>query len=887
MEQPLLQQADEESRLRRSDGGEAEGVSEKKAEDYPPVREAREAREVLVAESKKLWTIGAPITFNILCLYGFCSITQMFVGHIGNLELSAVAIALNVVYLFNFGFLLGMGSALETLCGQAFGAGRVGMLGVYMQRSWIILVASSILLCLLYIFATPVLKLIGQEDDIADLAGKFTISIIPQLFAIAFNFPAQKFLQAQSKVLVMAWIGFVALLLHVGMLALFIFVFDWGLAGAAAAFNISGWVVSLAQIAYIVGWCKDGWTGLSRSAFRDLWAFVRLSFASAVMLCLEIWYMMILTVLTGHLTNAEVAVGSISICMNINGWEGMIFIGLNAAISVRVSNELGAGRPRATKYAVIVILLQSLAIGLICMVLVLATRNYFSIIFTSDKEMQRAVAKIAYLLGITMLDVSFEAGIAVGGGWQGLVAYINLGCYYCFGLPLGFVLGFLLHFGVQGIWIGILGGIFLQTVVLFFVIWKTDWSAEVKDLQIMRHPKRQHECSCGEEEKRKKLKPDLHLLLAFVTFRCQLSVPHLEVSAHALAPPETLGADMRPPRGGGFRGRSDGGGGRGRGRGGGGRGGGFEGRGGGRGRGGGAGGRGGRGGRGRGGGRGGGMKGGSRVVVQPHRHDGVFVAKGKEDALCTKNMVPGEAVYGEKRVSVQVIRLRPSPLLISVSGLNVDIRVCLSPDYVAFILQNEDGSKVEYRVWNPFRSKLAAAILGGVDNIWIAPGTRVLYLGAASGTTVSHVSDLVGPTGVVYAVEFSHRSGRDLVNMAKKRTNVIPIIEDARHPARYRMLVGMVDVIFSDVAQPDQARILALNASYFLKNGGHFVISIKANCIDSTVPAEAVFAQEVKKLQAEQFKPSEQVTLEPFERDHACVVGGYRMPKKQKVSTGS
>ncbi|CAL9060723.1 protein DETOXIFICATION 35 [Musa acuminata AAA Group] len=481
MEQPLLQQADEEKGPRRSDGGEAERVSETKVEDYPPVREAREAWEVLVAESKKLWSIGAPITFNVLCLYGFCSITQMFVGHIGNLELSAVAIALNVVYLFNFGFLLGMGSALETLCGQAFGAGRVEMLGVYMQRSWIILVASSIVLCLLYIFATPALKLIGQEDDIADLAGKFTISIIPQLFSIAFIFPAQKFLQAQSKVLVMAWIGLLALLLHVGMLVLFIFVFDWGLGGAAAAFNISGWVVSLAQIAYIVGWCKDGWTGLSWSAFRDLWAFVRLSFASAVMLCLEIWYMMILTVLSGHLTNAEVAVGSISICMNINGWEGMVFIGLNAAISVRVSNELGAGRPRATKYAVIVILLESLAIGLICMVVVLATRNYFSIIFTSDKEMQRAVANIAYLLGITMVLNSIQpiiSGIAVGGGWQGLVAYINLGCYYGFGLPLGFVLGFLLHLGVKGIWVGMLGGTLLQTLVLFFVIWKTDWSAE-------------------------------------------------------------------------------------------------------------------------------------------------------------------------------------------------------------------------------------------------------------------------------------------------------------------------------------------------------------------------------------------------------------------------
>ncbi|XP_057462607.1 rRNA 2'-O-methyltransferase fibrillarin 2-like [Actinidia eriantha] len=313
---------------------------------------------------------------------------------------------------------------------------------------------------------------------------------------------------------------------------------------------------------------------------------------------------------------------------------------------------------------------------------------------------------------------------------------------------------------------------------------------------------------------------------------------------------------MRPPRGrDGGRGRGDRGGGFGGGRGRGGFGGGRGDRGGAmRGRGGFGGGRGGGGrGRGRGGGGRGGMKGGSRVVVEPHRHEGVFIVKGKEDALSTKNMVPGEAVYNEKRISVQ----------------------------------NEDGTKVEYRVWNPFRSKLAAAILGGVDDVWIVPGARVLYLGAASGTTVSHVSDIVGPNGVVYAVEFSHRSGRDLVNMAKKRTNVIPIIEDARHPAKYRMLVGMVDVIFSDVAQPDQARILALNASYFLKAGGHFVISIKANCIDSTVPAEAVFAQEVKKLQAEQFKPIEQVTLEPFERDHACVVGAYRVPKKQKAAAAA
>jgi len=133
------------------------------------------------------------------------------------------------------------------------------------------------------------------------------------------------------------------------------------------------------------------------------------------------------------------------------------------------------------------------------------------------------------------------------------------------------------------------------------------------------------------------------------------------------------------------------------------------------------------------------------------------------------------------------------------------------------------STKTEYRVWNPFRSKLAAGILGGLDNIFIAPGSKVLYLGAASGTSVSHVSDIVGPTGVVYAVEFSHRSGRDLIGLATKRTNIIPIVEDARHPMKYRMLVGMVDVIFADVAQPDQARIVGLNAHMFLKQGGGVV----------------------------------------------------------------
>ncbi|XP_048190115.1 rRNA/tRNA 2'-O-methyltransferase fibrillarin-like protein 1 [Perognathus longimembris pacificus] len=256
----------------------------------------------------------------------------------------------------------------------------------------------------------------------------------------------------------------------------------------------------------------------------------------------------------------------------------------------------------------------------------------------------------------------------------------------------------------------------------------------------------------------------------------------------------------------------------------------------------------GRGGRGRGAGRGRGRRrrAVAAVSVEPHRHEGVFVYRGAEDALATRNLVPGLSVYGERRVTV-----------------------------------GEGGARLEYRTWNPFRSKLAAAILGGVEQLHIRPRSRVLYLGAASGATVSHVSDIVGPDGLVYAVEFSPRAGRDLLNVAKKRTNIVPVLEDARHPLRYRMLVGMVDVLVADVAQPDQARIAALNAHAFLRVGGHFLVSVRAPRAGAGA-AQAALAAELRRLQQENLRPQEQLTLEPYEREHAVVVGVYRPPPRDK-----
>ncbi|KAE9589073.1 putative multi antimicrobial extrusion protein [Lupinus albus] len=452
--------------------------------DYVAVKGLKEVKKVFWIETMKLWEIALPIVFNILCQYGVNSITSIFVGHLGDIQLSAVSLTNSVIGTFAFGFMLGMGSATETLCGQAFGAGQVNLLGVYMQRSWVILFATSILLLPIYIFAAPILKVLGQQKDIADLAGSFALLVIPQFLSLPLNFPTQKFLQAQSKVSVIAWVGFVALIMHIGMLWLLIYVLDWGLTGAAVAFNITSWGITVAQLVYVVGWCKEGWNGLSWLAFKDIWAFVRLSLASAIMLCLEVWYMMSVIVLAGHLDNAVIAVDSLSICMNYNGWEGMLFIGVNAAISVRVSNELGLGHPRATKYSVYVTVFQSLFIGIFFMAVILITRDYFAIIFTSSKTVQDAVSKLGCLLAVTMVLNSVQpviSGVAVGGGWQGLVAYINIGCYYLFGLPMGFLLGYKVNLGVKGLWGGMICGVVLQTLILLLILYKTNWKKEVEE----------------------------------------------------------------------------------------------------------------------------------------------------------------------------------------------------------------------------------------------------------------------------------------------------------------------------------------------------------------------------------------------------------------------
>ncbi|XP_026444054.1 protein DETOXIFICATION 27-like [Papaver somniferum] len=435
-------------------------------------------------ESKKLWYIAGPAIVSRLASYSTFVITQAFAGHLGNLELAGTAISIMVIVGFSFGLLLGMASALETLCGQAYGAKQYHMLGIYLQRSWVVLNIFSILLLPLYIFTDPILKFLGQPDDIAEVSGLVTTWLIPLPFVLALLFPLQRFLQCQLKTPIVAWVSLGALLVHIFLSWLVIFKLGFGVRGAAATLNFSWGIIVLGLYSYIAcGGCPETWTGFSIEAFTGLWEYFKLSVASGVMLCLENWYYKVLVLMTGNLDNATVAVSALTICMSINAWEVMIPLAFFGATSVRVSNELGTGNGKAAKFASIVSATTSLIIGIFFCTLIMIFHDKLATLFTTSNVILQAVDSLALLLALAILLNSIQpvlSGVAVGSGWQASVAYINIGCYYIIGLPLGATLGWIFHLGVGGIWSGMIGGTAIQTLILIIITIRCDWDMQAQ-----------------------------------------------------------------------------------------------------------------------------------------------------------------------------------------------------------------------------------------------------------------------------------------------------------------------------------------------------------------------------------------------------------------------
>ncbi|XP_059664867.1 protein DETOXIFICATION 41 [Cornus florida] len=435
-------------------------------------------------ESRLLWLLsGASIIVSIFN-YMLSFVTLMFTGHLGALELAGASIASVGIQGLAYGIMLGMASAVQTVCGQSYGARKYEAMGVICQRAIVLHIGAAILISFLYWYSGAALEAMGQSESIAEQGQIFARGLIPQLYAFAISCPQQRFLQAQNIVNPLAYIAVGVFLLHVLLTWVAVFVLNYGLIGAALTLSLSWWLLVLIQGLYILFSpnCNQTWTGFSVKAFRGIWPYFKLTVASAVMLCLEIWYSQGLVLISGLLSNPTIALDSISICMNYLNWDMQFMLGLAAGTSVRVSNELGAGHPMVAKFSVLVVTTTSIIISIIFSAIVLIFKVGLSKLFTTDTEVIEAVSNLTPLLAISVLLNGIQpilSGVAIGSGWQAVVAYVNLATYYVIGLPIGCLLGFKTNLGVAGIWWGMIVGVLLQTVTLIVLTARTNWNAEV------------------------------------------------------------------------------------------------------------------------------------------------------------------------------------------------------------------------------------------------------------------------------------------------------------------------------------------------------------------------------------------------------------------------
>ncbi|KAH6763245.1 MATE efflux family protein [Perilla frutescens var. hirtella] len=461
---------------------ECESSSSAEDDDIKPINGIVDFAREFFIESKNLWHLAGPAIFTSFCQYGLITITQIFSGHLGTNQLAAVSVENSIISGFPYGLMFGMSSALETYCGQAFGANQYEMLGIYMQRTWVILNAMAFASVPLFIFAAPVLKFLGQTALVSREAGRFALWMIPEHFAYAITFPSTKFLQAQSKVIVLAVIAAAALCLHAVLSWLLITILGWGLVGAAVALDASWWFIAVAQFLFIItGSCREAWSGFSWKAFQDLWRFVKMSVASAMMMCMELWYVFALTLFAGYLEDAEISIDAFSICINVLGWACMVANGLNVATSVRVSNELGCGHPRKSRFAVLVSGVSSLLLGLLSTLILIISRKQYPAIFSNSSEVQKLVEQLTPLLGISIIFTNVQytlQGVAIGAGWQVPVAYMSIGCYFLFGVPLGVLMAYKFEMKLEGLWCGMVLGLCLQTSLLMWMICIANWNKE-------------------------------------------------------------------------------------------------------------------------------------------------------------------------------------------------------------------------------------------------------------------------------------------------------------------------------------------------------------------------------------------------------------------------
>ncbi|KAF7015311.1 hypothetical protein CFC21_029185 [Triticum aestivum] len=462
-----------EAPLLPSRGNEHKGVPDEAGGKRPWWREAAE-------ESGRLAALAAPMIAVALLQLLMQLISTVMVGHLGEVALAGAAIANSLTNVSGFSVLIGLACALETICGQAYGAEQYHKLSLYTYRSIIVLLIVSVPIAIVWVFIPEVLPLIGQQPEIANEAGKYALWLIPGLFAFSVAQCFSKFLQCQSLIFPMVLSSMITLAVFIPLCWFLVYKVGMGNAGAALSVSICDWVEVIVLGLYIKfsPSCEKTRAPLTWEAFKGIGSFMSLAVPSALMICLEWWSYELLVLLSGILPNPALETSVLSICISTVVLLYNLPYGIGTAASVRVSNELGAGNPEGARLVVGVALSIVVCSAVLVSTTLLALRHFIGIAFSNEEEVVDYVTRMVPVLSISVITDSFQgvlSGVSRGCGWQHLGAYVNLGAFYLVGIPVALFFGFTMQLRGMGFWIGMIAGGATQVTLLSVITATTKW----------------------------------------------------------------------------------------------------------------------------------------------------------------------------------------------------------------------------------------------------------------------------------------------------------------------------------------------------------------------------------------------------------------------------
>ncbi|OWM76840.1 protein DETOXIFICATION 19-like [Punica granatum] len=433
------------------------------------------------AEAKRQALFSLPLILTNLFYYGIVLISVMFAGHLGELELAGATLANSWATVTGFAFMIGLSGALETLCGQGFGAKLYRTLGIHLQTSCIISFIFAILISILWYFTEPVLVLLHQEPEIAETAALYIKFLIPGIFAYAFLQNILRFLQTQTILLPLVILSFIPLVIHIAIAYSLVHWTALGFEGAPLAASVSLWLSFLVLALYVTcsNQCKHSWGGFSVEPFQYIAFNLKLALPSAAMVCLEYWAFEILVFLAGLMMDAQTTTSLIAICVNTEAVAYMITYGLSSAASTRVSNELGAGNVDQAKNAMAMTLKFSIMLAITFVLALAFGHNLWAGLFSGSSTIIKEFASMTPFVAISITLDSIQgvlSGVARGCGWQHIAVWVNLAAFYLIGMPVAVLLSFKFNLHAKGLWIGLICGLLSQALTLLVITIRGRWS---------------------------------------------------------------------------------------------------------------------------------------------------------------------------------------------------------------------------------------------------------------------------------------------------------------------------------------------------------------------------------------------------------------------------